>query len=156
MPNSVKLTLVTDAPTAFYSGMLPGAVCKFYTDNDIIIHLEPLAKWCRADFVHKKVTQIIGNDNRIYLEDGTSIEYDLLVINVGSRTRGSHEIRGVWEYSLSTRPINFLLSNLEAKEKYLIENNIIPVVAVCGAGAAGVELAFSYKTRWSRLFKQDI
>ena len=80
----------------------------------------------------------------------------MLVINVGSRTRGSYTVRGVWEFSLSTRPINFLLSNLEAKEKHLIENKIIPNVAVCGAGAAGVELAFSYKTRWSKLFGQEI
>ena len=51
MPNSVKLTLVTDTPTAFFSGMIPGAISNFYTDDDITIHLEPLAKWCRAEYI---------------------------------------------------------------------------------------------------------
>jgi len=49
-----------------------------------------------------------------------------------------------------------LLKNLEEKEQYLLKNNIIPEVAVCGAGAAGVELAFGYKSRWSKLFNKDI
>jgi NADH dehydrogenase FAD-containing subunit len=38
-----------------------------------------------------------------------------------------------------------LLSNLVAKENHLLAHNITPTVAVCGAGAAGVELAFGYK-----------
>jgi NADH dehydrogenase FAD-containing subunit len=29
-------------------------------------------------------------------------------------------------------------------------------VAVCGAGAAGVELAFAFKRRWGDLFQTDI
>lgn len=55
-----------------------------------------------------------------------------------------------------TRPINYLLDNLEKREKYLVENKIIPEVVVCGAGAAGTELAFGYKKRWSELFNTDI
>jgi NADH dehydrogenase FAD-containing subunit len=116
MPDSVKLTLLTDSPRAFYSGMLPGAVCKFYVDNDITLHLGPLATWCRAEYIEKKVIKVVANENRIVVEDGSSIEYDLAIINVGSRTRGRDVIEGVWEYSLSTRPINFLLSNIVAKE----------------------------------------
>jgi NADH dehydrogenase FAD-containing subunit len=37
-----------------------------------------------------------------------------------------------------------------------LEDKHIPVVAVCGAGAAGTELAFAYKVRWSTLFGQEI
>ncbi len=48
MPTSVRLTLVTDTPTAFFSGMIPGAISNFYTDDDITIHLGPLAEWCHA------------------------------------------------------------------------------------------------------------
>ncbi len=38
----------------------------------------------------------------------------------------------------------------------MVENKIVPRVAVCGAGAAGIELAFAFKSRWSNLFKQEI
>jgi len=78
------------------------------------------------------------------------------VLNVGSRTRGSHSVEGIWEHSLTTRPINNLLRDLEAKERYLLENKITPSVVVCGSGAAGTELAFGYKKRWDRLFNADI
>ena len=33
---------------------------------------------------------------------------------------------------------------------------MIPDVVVCGAGAAGVELAFAFKARWSREFGKEI
>lgn len=57
---------------------------------------------------------------------------------------------------MTTRPINELLQKVEKKEQQLIADNIIPEVVVCGAGAAGTELAFAYKARWSKLFGQEI
>lgn len=77
-------------------------------------------------------------------------------MNVGSRTRGANETKGVWDYSLTTRPINDLLSKIEKKEEWLLKNKIIPSVTVCGAGAAGVELAFGFKARWDKVFNTDI
>lgn len=97
-----------------------------------------------------------ASENRVHMEDGSSINYDLLVVNVGSKSRGSQTVPGIWEHSLATRPINHLLESIAIKEKWLVDNNIIPRVAVCGAGAAGTELAFGYKARWSKLFKRDI
>ena len=73
MPKSVQLTIVTDEPVAFYSGMLPGAVSNLYINNDLTIHLEPLAIWSNAEYVQKKVISIIGNENLIKLEDGSVI-----------------------------------------------------------------------------------
>jgi NADH dehydrogenase FAD-containing subunit len=37
-----------------------------------------------------------------------------------------------------------------------LSNKIIPKVVVCGGGAAGVELSFAFKNRWSKAFGQDI
>jgi selenide,water dikinase len=118
--------------------------------------MKPLAAWCKADYIQKEVTRVQGDQNRIHLEDGTTIDYDLLVLNVGSRSRGSHSVPGIWDHSLATRPINHLLASIEKKEKWLLDNNVTPSVAVCGAGAAGTELAFGYKARWSKLFNKDI
>lgn len=115
--------------------------------------MEPLAAWCKADYIQKKVKKIVGNSNKLILEDDTTVEYDVLAINVGSRTRGAEQTPGVWEHSLTTRPINELLNKIKRKEEYLIENKIIPKVVVCGAGAAGVELSFAFKKRWTDLFK---
>ena len=104
----------------------------------------------------QKVLKIIGNENKIQIEDGSFIDYDLLCVNVGSRTRGTKEIPGVWEHTLATRPISLLMRNIIDKENYLLKNKMIPKVAVCGGGASGIELAFSFKSRWSKLFGQHI
>jgi NADH dehydrogenase FAD-containing subunit len=84
------------------------------------------------------------------------MSYDVLGVNIGSRTRGSEDVKGVWDYSLTTRPINDLLGKIQNKEDYLIKNQITPIIAVCGAGAAGIELSFAFKNRWSKIFKKNV
>ena len=59
------------------------------------------------------------------------------------------------EFGLTTRPINELLPKIQAKEKQLVDSGTTPSVVVCGAGCAGVELAFGFKNRWQKVFKQD-
>jgi len=79
-----------------------------------------LAKWCHADYVEKSVVKIEGDKNRLILEDGSTMEYDVLALNVGSRTKTTmqkEEIRGVTEYALTTRPINDILNKIKVKEK---------------------------------------
>jgi NADH dehydrogenase FAD-containing subunit len=72
------------------------------------------------------------------------MRYDALGINVGSRTRGGNSVLGVEKHSLTTRPINDLLGKIERKEAQLIKDKVIPSIAVCGAGAAGIELSFAF------------
>jgi NADH dehydrogenase FAD-containing subunit len=77
-------------------------------------------------------------------------------VNVGSRTRGANDIPGVWDYSLTTRPINELLGKIQRKEQDLLSKKITPELTVCGAGAAGIELTFGFKARWDKVFNKDI
>ena len=98
----------------------------------------------------------MGDENKIELEDGTSVEYDVLAINVGSKTKNTHKTPGVADYSLTTRPINDLLGKIEKKEQELLDNNITPKLVVCGAGCAGVELSFGFKNRWQEVFGKQI
>mgnify|MGYP001580299268 CR=1 FL=1 len=60
--------------------------------------------------------QIIANENKIVLDDGTTMNYDVLAVNVGSRTKGASSLPGVWEHSLTTRPINELLDKIQKRE----------------------------------------
>ena len=61
-----------------------------------------------------------ANENKLLLEDGTEVEYDVLGLNVGSKTRGAKTVEGVWEHSLTTRPINELLGKIQRKENELL------------------------------------
>lgn len=47
----ITLTIVSDGPRSYYSGMLPGTVAQLYADEDIMVHLGPVAEWCKADFI---------------------------------------------------------------------------------------------------------
>mmetsp|Transcript_12866 Transcript_12866/g.15286 ORF Transcript_12866/g.15286 Transcript_12866/m.15286 type:complete len:119 (-) Transcript_12866:964-1320(-) len=118
--------------------------------------MAPLASWCNAEYIEQRVAKVHANDNRLELEDGRMVDYDILALNVGSKTRGANETTGVWEHSLTTRPINDLIPKIDRKEQELLSSGVIPSVAVCGAGAAGTELAFAFKKRWSQVFGQEI
>lgn len=102
--------------------------------------------------MQKSVTKIEGNSNKIILEDESSLEYDILAINIGSKTRDTNNVKGVWEHALTTRPINNLLPKVEKREQELKEAGIVPKVVIVGAGAAGTELSFAFKVRWSKFF----
>ena len=115
----------------------------------------PLAKWCHATFIQKKVARIIANENKLELVDGSIVEYDILGINVGSKTKGTMGIPGVYEYSLTTRPIDDLIPKIQKKEQELLQKGITPSLVVWGAGCAGVELSFGFKNRWQKFFKKD-
>lgn len=71
-----------------------------------------MAAWCNADYVEKRVQKINGKNKTLEFEDGSTLEYDLLALNVGSRTRGANDVEGVWTNSLTTRPINDLLGKI--------------------------------------------
>lgn len=98
------------------------------------------------------MARIIGNENKLELEDGSTVDYDVLAVNVGSRTKNTYDIPGVQEYSLTTRPINDLLGKIERREQELKDSNTTPKLVVCGAGCAGVELSFGFKNRWEEFF----
>jgi len=153
---AVSLTLVSEFPLSYYSGMLPGAVSKLYKNEDIMVWLEPVTNWCNGQWIQKKVSKILASENKIITEDGTVIDYDVLAINVGSKTKDTLSAKGVWEHGLTTRPINDLLPKIEKKENELKAKNIVPKVVICGAGASGTELSMAFKARWSKFFGKDI
>ena len=136
--------------------MLPGAAARLYKDEQITIQIQPLAKWCNAEYIEKRVQRVVSKENKIIFEDQSTLEYDLAALNVGSRTRGANDTPGVWDNSLTTRPINDLLGKIEKRERELIEAKATPEIVVCGGGAAGVELAFAFKRRWEDLLKKEI
>ena len=49
-----------------------------------------------------------------------------------------------------------MLPKIEKKEQELLASGVIPRVVVCGAGAAGTELAFAFKVRWQKVFNCEI
>src|SRR5437868_5103976 len=134
----LRVTLISDAPTAWYSGMLPGCVAGLYEPRQIQIELRPLARWAGARFIEARATGIDREARTVRLEDRPDVPFDVLSINAGSITRGE-EIPGVREHALMTRPIGKLIERLDQFEARF--SNAQPRVVIVGGGAAGFELA---------------
>lgn len=69
------------------------------------------------------MSKVVGNQNKLILEDGSELPYDVLCLNVGSVTRDANNVPGIWEHALTTRPINDLLGKIKRKEEELIAAN---------------------------------
>ena len=96
--------------------MLPGAISKLYEPRSIQIDMAPLAQFCGAEYIEKRLIKVHADENRLQLEDDSFVDYDVLALNVGSRTSGAADVPGVWEHSLTTRPINDLIPKITRKE----------------------------------------
>ena len=149
-PPDLRVTLVSEYPTAFYSGMLPGCVAELYQPRDIQIELRPLARWAGARFIEARVSGIDWREKIVRFDDRPDLAYDVLSLNVGSTTRGS-DVPGVSEHALTTRPINELLMKLEKFEQSFGRAKK-PEVVVVGGGAAGFELACGLHARFNKRF----
>lgn len=135
------MTLISDTARAPYSGMLPGWIARRFTEQEITIDLERLA--ARAGVV-LRIDTVTGLDlerREAHLRDGGALPYDLLSLNVGGRPVATTP--GAAAHAVPTRPVHDLLRAIER-----VDHLAAPRVLVCGAGAAGVEVAMALRTRW--------
>eukprot|EP01130_Rhizamoeba_saxonica_P008899 TRINITY_DN3604_c0_g1_i3.p1 TRINITY_DN3604_c0_g1~~TRINITY_DN3604_c0_g1_i3.p1 ORF type:complete len:308 (-),score=48.13 TRINITY_DN3604_c0_g1_i3:315-1238(-) len=139
--DSVELTLISDYPMAYYSGMLPGSIAGFYTESDISIDVISLCKYCNTRWIQGALVELNPEEQILYLDSGEEVYYDYCSINIGSTTRGN-DTPGVEQYSISTRPLIELLTKID----HLDPSRFSDIVVV-GAGAAGLELAWSMRAR---------
>jgi selenide,water dikinase len=142
-PLDARITLIVDRPEAVYSGMVPGLVAGDYHPHELTIDAHPLARRAGVRVVHARATRIDPTTQEIQVAGRPPIRYDLASLNIGSTVAGRDQ-PGVREHAVATRPIHRLVSGLEARIEELGPR---PSVAVVGAGAGGVELAFCLDAR---------
>lgn len=142
-PLDATVTLVVDRPTAVYSGMVPGLVAGQYAAHELSIDARPLARRAGVRVLHSRATRIDPATRHVHLEGRPPIRYDVLSLNIGSTVAG-RDVPGVREHAVATRPIHRLLTELDDRIAALGDR---PSIAVVGAGAGGVELAFCLQIR---------
>lgn len=154
--------LVSDSPAAVYSGMLPAVVAGLIPYEDSLVHLQPLCEAHNFHFIHGTVTQIDPRNKRVYFNAPQSsvqltLHYDVLSIDVGSRTRDVNNAsqttitKGKAQLPLivRTRPILYLEHSIGEYERLAREASLpCSRVVVIGAGAAGIELALALEARF--------
>ncbi len=133
-----RITLISPLAKQVYSGMLPGLVAGHYRRDQAEIDVAALADRAYVEFEQARVTRLDAGHRAVLLEDGRSLGYDLLSLNVGSRVDDS--VPGS-ELALAVKPYDEFIDRLRFADR----------VAVAGAGAAGAELAMALRQRGARV-----
>lgn len=132
----VRVSLLTREIRSPYSGMLPGHIAGFYTRDDMHVDLVPLCHRAGVRLIHGEVTGLDVETRKVSVHDRPPVAFDWLSLNSGALPRAA--ARGI-----TVKPIGrFLPAWDQARAKLPAGAS----VAVVGAGAGGVELAFSLLT----------
>ncbi len=153
-PADLDVTVVSPYPFQTYSGMTPGLVAGYYTEEECQIPLEPLVRAAGARWLPARCTGVVPAANTVQLaaasqatgsaEVPATLPYDLLSIDTGAvldRERLAQDIPGAPEHALIVRPIE-VFARLWPQVLALAQTRALSV-AVIGAGAAGLELLFA-------------
>ena len=141
IPNC-DLVCISNYSTASYSGMLPGVLGWQFSENEMQIDLQALAKRSDAKLVIANTTGLDLESGEILFSDRQSISFDALSIGIGSVPAGSEQ------YSKSpllvpTKPMQTLLQRLSNRlDAQPASQSDSLQVAIVGGGVASVEIAF--------------
>ena len=144
-PAGLETTLITPAPFQNYSGMLPGWIAGHYTLDECRIDLRPLAEAAGVRLVVGRVTGMNADQHRLHLDDGSTMDYNLLSLDVGSET-DTADLAALGELLLPVKP----LDDFFVRWPLLMATALMTPgfrMSVIGGGAAGVEIALAASHR---------
>ncbi len=146
----VELAVVSPLARAPYSGMVPGWMAGRYTWDEITIDFAALCARAGARWLAAEVQALDPARHTLRLDDGTSLDWDLLSLNIGSTLRAPALTQGEM---LPLRPLSRLHNAWEAQlARYGAERGTRPfTVTAVGGGAAGVECVLAVLARLRRL-----
>lgn len=137
-----RLTLINPAPTAPYSGMLPGHIAGHYGRMDLEIDLVKLARFAGARLVLAPATGINRELQRIQVAGQADISYDIASVDIGITT-DLPTIPGFIEHAIGAKPLDRYATAWALFLKGVDGQKVRPQVTVIGGGVAGVELALA-------------
>jgi selenide,water dikinase len=144
----VDLVLVSPGAQQWYSGMVPGYLEGRYDADELRIDLAALARCAGARLVMAAAESVSAAD-RVVVAGGERIPFDICSIDVGSAMAGA-EIPGVPEHAVTLRPMERAVQLRNRIDSLLARGGPPLSVAIVGAGAGGVEIAFALDARMKR------
>lgn len=140
---NVRLTCVSDFSIATYSGMLPGTLAGLYPRDRMNIDLVRLCESAGARFVQTEASGLDVPGRQLICRDRPAIPFDVLSIGIGSVPKGIEQAAD--EAVVPIKPMQTFLGRLDRRlsEMERAADARRPLeIAVVGAGAGGVEIAF--------------
>lgn len=141
-----RLTLINPAPTAPYTGMLPGHIAGHYDRDALEIDLVGLARHAGARLVLSRAEGIDRDARRIHLPDRPPIAYDVASLDIGI-TSDLPELPGFVAHGASAKPLAEYAARWREFCAQVAADRATPEVVVIGGGVAGVELALAMAHR---------
>ena len=132
-----RLTLINPAPSAPYTGMLPGFVAGHYARDALEIDLVKLARFADARLIFGWVEALDPEARTLKVAGRPEIRFDLASIDIGI-TSDMPEIPGFAVHGVAAKP----LGPFAARWRDFLDRDAGDV-AVIGGGVAGVELALT-------------
>lgn len=139
-----RLTVINPAPTAPYTGMLPGYVAGHYERHELDIDLVRLARFADARLVLGAASGIDREQRTITVAGRPPIPYDVCSINVGI-TSAMPDLPGFAEHAVAAKPLGRFATRWSAFVQ--APRATAPSVVVIGGGVGGVELALAMTHR---------
>lgn len=136
-----RLTVINPAPTAPYTGMLPGHIAGHYSRDTLEIDLVRLSRFAGARLILSHATGINRAAKMIEVEGRGPIAYDAASIDIGITAR--MDIAGFGENAVGAKPLDIYASKWRAFLEAVRSGEQQPTVAVVGGGVAGCELAMA-------------
>lgn len=136
----IRLTCISNQPTAAYSGMLPGTLAGNYTSEEMQIDLSARCAEVGAELILAETTGLDRERRQVLLRNREPVPYDWLSIGTGSRPA---EVPGI-EESISIKPMQTFLSRLKQSLSAAMRDRgeSLPLrIVIVGGGAGGVEIA---------------
>ncbi|SMO32438.1 selenide, water dikinase SelD [Ruegeria faecimaris] len=130
-----RLTVINPAPSAPYSGMLPGFVAGHYRRGDLDIDLVRLARFAGARVILGAVEGLDPDRQEVHVPGRPPVAYDVASVNVGI-TSDMPALPGFSDHAVPAKP----LGSFAARWAEYQSGAGAASVAVIGGGVAGVEL----------------
>ncbi len=138
-----RVTLINPAPTAPYTGMLPGYIAGHYSREEMEIDLVRLARSAGARLILGRVTALDPQAKVITVPGRPAIPYDVASIDIGI-TSDLPDLPGFAEHAVAAKPLDTFAARWAA---FVAASGPTPRLVVIGGGVAGVELALAMDHR---------
>ncbi len=129
------------APRWFhYSGLATGVLSGALDPRAARLDVAALAARCGVRHLITQVEEVDCLQRQVALSDGSSLDYDRLSLNAGSRSRDPHglaHMEGVW----AAKPLTNLVDLQAQVLAHVRRTGASPALAVAGGGPTGFELA---------------
>ncbi|MFZ5798529.1 MAG: pyridine nucleotide-disulfide oxidoreductase [Desulfobulbus sp.] len=144
------VTVIQPSPHHYYSGMGPGMLGLTYRPEEIRFATRRVVEKQGGTFILGKVAKVEPAANRVILESGETIAYDVVSFNIGSNVSG-HVAAEKSDTIFPVKPIERLH---EAQQLILRLGKTRPLtVGVVGGGPSAVEIAGNV---WGLARKADL